>query len=80
MSRQRADGVLLGLVKIELLIRQRGITIVELSVATADHIENFWTGERRHNSLNYLMPNEFEILHLPHTQTQDSLGWSSEWV
>lgn len=59
-----------GSMQIELLNRQRWITIVELSVAMADYIENFYNRERRHSSLNYLTPNEFEDLHLTHNQTQ----------
>jgi hypothetical protein len=36
----------------------------------ADYIENFYNGERRHSSLNYLTPSEFEVLHLTQNQTQ----------
>ena len=32
--------------------------------------ENFYNRERRHSSLNYLTPNEFEDLHLTQNQTQ----------
>jgi transposase InsO family protein len=58
-----------GSMQIELLNRQRWITIVELSAAMADYIENFYNPARRHSSLNYLTPNEFEDLHLTQTQT-----------
>jgi len=55
--------------QIELLNRKRWITNVELSVAIADYIENFYNPQRRHSSLSYLTPNEFENLHLSQTQT-----------
>jgi len=55
--------------QIELLNRQRWTTVVELSVAMANHIENFYNLTRRHSSLNYLTPNEFENLQLSETQT-----------
>src|ERR1022692_3572291 len=58
-----------GSMQIELLNRQRWITNVQLSVAIADFIENFYNPQRRHSSLNYLTPNEFENLHLTQTQT-----------
>jgi len=61
-----------GSMQIELLNRQRWMTIVELSSAMADYIENFYNPHRRHSSLNYLTPNEFEELQL--TQTQTSLS------
>jgi transposase InsO family protein len=35
----------------------------------ADYIENFYNPARRHSSLNYLTPNEFEEMHLIQTQT-----------
>ncbi len=55
--------------QIELLNRQRWITVVELSSAMADYIENFYNPARRHSSLDYLTPDEFENLHLTQTQT-----------
>lgn len=42
---------------------------VERPAALADSIENFYNAARRHSSLNYLTPNEFENLHLTQTQT-----------
>src|SRR5487761_2470783 len=45
-----------GSMQIELLNRQRWITVVELSSAMADYIENFYNPARRHSSLNYLTP------------------------
>ena len=52
-----------GSMQIELLNRQRWITIVEHSAAMADYIENFYNPVRRHSPLGYLTPNEFEALH-----------------
>jgi len=57
-----------GTMQIELLNRKRWTTVVELSVAMAEFIENFYNPSRRHSSLNYLTPNEFENLQLPTTQ------------
>jgi len=57
-----------GTMQIELLNRKRWTTVVELSVAMAEFIENFYNPSRRHSSLNYLTPNEFENLQLPITQ------------
>ena len=58
-----------GSMQIELLDRQRWTTVVELSVAMADYIENFYNPMRRHSSLNYFTPEEFENLQLNETQT-----------
>ena len=46
------------------------MVLVELSVAMADYIENFYNRERRHSSLNYLTPDEFEDLHSTQNETQ----------
>jgi hypothetical protein len=43
-------------------------TKVDYSVAIVDCIENFYSPQRRHSSLSYLTPNEFENLHLTQTQ------------
>ena len=43
-----------GRMQVELLNRKKWITIVELSVAMADYICNFYNAERRHSSLGYL--------------------------
>jgi transposase InsO family protein len=34
----------------------------------ADYVEHFYNSERRHSSLDYLTPNEFEALHSTTTQ------------
>ena len=52
-----------GSMQIELLNRQKWRSIVELSSAIAEWLENFYNSERRHSSLNYLTPDEFEGLH-----------------
>ena len=51
-----------GTMHIELLDEQKWATNVELSVAMADYIVNFYNKERRHSSLKYLAPQEFEAL------------------
>jgi len=55
-----------GSMQIELLNRQRWRTRLELGIAIAEWIEHFYNSLRRHSSLNYLTPNEFEVLHLTH--------------
>jgi putative transposase len=52
-----------GSMQIELLNRHKWRTIVELTAAIADWLENFYNTERRHSALNYLTPDEFEGLH-----------------
>jgi transposase InsO family protein len=56
-----------GSMQIELLNRHKWRTIVELTSAIADWLENFYNTERRHSSLNYLTPNEYEDLHSTQT-------------
>ena len=51
-----------GSMQIELLDRRRWTTVAELSMAMADCIEDFYNEIRRHSSLEYLTPNEFEML------------------
>jgi transposase InsO family protein len=53
-----------GRMQVELLNRKKWTTIVELSIAMADHISNFYNTERRHSSLGYLTPKEFEAIEL----------------
>ena len=57
-----------GSMQIELLNRQKWLTVVELSTAMADYIENFYNPARRHSSISYLTPNEYEALHSTNTQ------------
>ena len=54
--------------QIELFNRQRWRTNLELAIAIADYIEHFYNPARRHSSLGYLTPNEFEDLHSTQTQ------------
>jgi transposase InsO family protein len=44
--------------QIKLLNRQKWLTVVELSTAMADYIENFYNPARRHSSTSYLTPHE----------------------
>jgi putative transposase len=64
-----------GTMQTELLNRQRWRTVIELSLAMANYIEPFYNAERRHSSLNYLTPNEFDDLHStqPNQLTQADL-------
>jgi transposase InsO family protein len=57
-----------GSMQIELLNRQSWRTVVELSSAMADWIDNFYNPARRHSSLGYLTPNEYEALHSTNIQ------------
>ncbi len=57
-----------GSMQIELLNRKPWMTFVELATAMADYIVNFYNPRRRHSSLGYLTPDEFEAL--PSTDTQ----------
>jgi putative transposase len=57
-----------GSMQIELLNRQSWKTIVELSSAMADYIETFYNPARRHSSLDYLTPTEYEALHSKEAQ------------
>ena len=51
-----------GSMQIEPLNRQAWMTHVQLSTAIADYIVNFYNPRRRHSSLGYLTPEEFEGL------------------
>jgi putative transposase len=52
-----------GSMQVELLNRQRWRTNLELAIAMADYIDNFYNPARRHSALGYLTPNEYEHLH-----------------
>ena len=55
-------------------------TNLELAIAIADYIENFYNPARRHSALGYLTPNEFEDLHSTHTHRPlCHKKWSTEW-
>ena len=51
-----------GSLQVELLDRKTWLTHLELATAIADYIVNFYNPRRRHSSLNYLTPDEFEGL------------------
>jgi putative transposase len=51
-----------GSMQIELLNRKKWMTYFELATAMADYIVNFYNPLRRHSSLDYLTPDEFELL------------------
>jgi transposase InsO family protein len=51
-----------GTMQIELLNRKKWMTYLELATAMADYIVNFYNPSRRHSSLEYLTPDEFEAL------------------
>jgi putative transposase len=55
-----------GSMQIELLNRKKWMTYVELASAMADYIVNFYNPLRRHSSLEYLTPDEFEALPSDH--------------
>ena len=59
-----------GSLQVELLNRQTWHTFVELSSAIADYIENFYNTNRRHSSIGYLTPHEYEELHTRKEQAQ----------
>jgi transposase InsO family protein len=61
-----------GSMQIELLNRQSGRTKMELALAIADYIEHFYNSDRRHSSLGYLTPNEFDDLHATTNQQATS--------
>jgi transposase InsO family protein len=52
-----------GSMQIELLNRQKWRTKMELGLAMADYIDHFYNPDRRHSSLGYLSPTEYEDLH-----------------
>jgi len=54
-----------GSMQIELLNRRPWRTKLELGIAMADWIDNFYNPTRRHSSLGYLTPDEFEAKHCP---------------
>jgi putative transposase len=52
-----------GSMQIELLNRRTWRTNLELAIAMADYIDHFYNCDRRHSSLGYLTPDEFEAAH-----------------
>jgi hypothetical protein len=69
-----------GSMQIELMNRQKWRTKLELSLAMADYIENFYSSDRRHSSLGYRTPNEFEdCTQPPASRPLCPKKWSTEW-
>ena len=54
--------------QIELLNRQSWKTVLELSSAMAERIEDFYNPLRRRSALGYLTPNDYEALQLEEAQ------------
>lgn len=52
-----------GTLQLELLDRRRWATRKELAIAVFDYIEGFYNPKRRHSSIDYLSPAEFESRH-----------------
>ena len=66
--------------QIESLNRQKWRTNPELAVVMADDIERFCKSDRRHSSVDYLTPKEFEDLESSTTKLATlSEKWSTEW-
>ncbi len=63
-----------GSMQIELLNRQKWTTNVELATAMADYIVNFYNSASRQSSLNYLTPDEFELLTSTHNPARTLIG------
>jgi putative transposase len=57
-----------GTLQLELLDRRHWETRAELASAIFEYIEAFYNPKRRHSSLGYLTPSEFEDLHSPQPQ------------
>ncbi|MGW4371342.1 IS3 family transposase [Nocardia takedensis] len=58
-----------GRMQTELLNTKKWSTSLELTIAMADWIDNFYNPERRHSYIGYLSPAEYETLWL---ETQPS--------
>jgi putative transposase len=54
--------------QIELPDRRWWRTKMEIGLTMADYIEHFYSSDRRHGSLGYLIPNESEDFHFTTTQ------------
>ena len=64
--------------QIELPIRQKWTTYVELATAMADDIVNFYNPARRHSSLDYLTPDEFDLLTSKHNPARTLIDVAHE--
>ena len=61
-----------GRIQTELLNRKSRTTVVELSMAIADYLENFHNSRRRQSSLDMLTPTAYETTN----QKQLQLTWA----
>jgi transposase InsO family protein len=52
-----------GSMQLEPMNRRKWRTKLELAIAIAEYIEHFYNSGRRHSSIGYLIPNEFEDLY-----------------
>jgi putative transposase len=57
-----------GRIKVELVHRLRYATAAEAKASLFEFVEAFWNRERRHSTLGYVSPAEFERLHNPDTR------------
>ena len=65
LLRQRRRRVFFATLKKELVHRRSWPTRRELQSAVFDYIETFYNRERRHSTLGYLSPSEFEMMISP---------------
>ncbi len=63
-----------GSMQIELLNRKKWMTYVELATAMADYIVNFYNPVRRHSSLGYFTPDQFEAVPSDNNQVRSVIG------
>lgn len=57
-----------GRMKVELVHRCEYATGDEAKASLFEYVEVFWNRERRHSTLGYMSPNEYERSHNPHTR------------
>jgi transposase InsO family protein len=57
-----------GRIKVELVNRCRYATAAEAKASLFEYVEVFWNRERRHSTLGYVSPAEFERSHNPDTR------------
>ena len=57
-----------GRIKVELVHRYCYATVSEAKASLFEYVETFWNRERRHSTLDYVSPVEYERLHHPDTR------------
>jgi putative transposase len=57
-----------GRIKMELVHRCRYATAAEAKASLFEYVEAFWNRERRHSTLGYVSPAEYERSHNPDTR------------